>query len=299
MNTSQPGDPPLTAVRTFEAVARLGSANAAAIELAVTPSAVSHQLKLLEDFLQQALTQRQGRGLSLTDAGREYFRAVRTAFTALRGATEQLREGQGSTEVKLSVIPLFASGWLYAHLPEFLDLNADIDLNLSYANHRNYLSDSAALSVRFGSGQWKNYAVNRLFAGHCAAYCSPRFLERYPECQASAINVANFPLVHDENRAGWNQWLTELNVPAQLRGGLLVEDGNLACAAAQDGLGIALLRPPLVERYVREGRLLRLFDQELYDGRDYYLCHRADQPLSAGELRVRDWIIARAGGTQR
>lgn len=292
MNTLDPQDPPLTAVRTFEAVARLGSASAAALELGVSPSAVSHQLKLLDEFLQLQLTQRQGRGLILTTAGREYFRAVRTAFMALRGATEQLREGHGSTQVKLSTIPLFASGWLYPHLQAFLDQNADIDLDISYANHRNYFSDASALSVRFGRGQWKGYAVDRIVSGRCASYCSPAFLRRYPQCQASATNVVNFPLIHDEDRSGWNQWLADQHLPVSLRGGLLVEDGHLACGAACDGLGIALLRPPLVERAVQEGRLVRLFDREVYDGRDYYLCHRVDQPLSDGETRLRDWIVA-------
>ncbi len=285
-------DPPLTAVRAFEAVARLGSASAAAAELAVSPSAISHQLKLLEDFVQLQLTQRQGRGLTLTEAGREYFRAVRTAFTVLRGATGQLREGHGSTQVQLSVIPLFASGWLFGHLQAFLDLHPDIDLDVSYANHRNYFSDSAALSVRFGTGLWKDYEVTRIFSGACASYCSPAFLERHPECRASATKLVNFPLIHDQDRSAWNQWMAALNAPAQLRGGLLVEDGNLATMAALDGLGIALLRPPLVERHVREGRLVRLFEHEVHDDRAYYLCFRSDQPLSDAELRLRDWIVA-------
>ena len=290
----EPTDPPLTAVRTFEAVARLGSASAAAAELQVSPSAVSHQIKLLEDFLRLQLTQRRGRSLSLTDAGREYFRAVRTAFTALRGATEQLREGHGSTEVRLSVIPLFASGWLYPRLQQFLDLHADIDLNISYANHRNYFSDAAALSVRFGSGQWRDYAATRIVSGRCASFCSPAFVQRHPDCGATAANVVNFSLIHDEERSGWKQWLADQQMPIQPRGGLLVEDGHLAAAAALDGLGIALLRPPLVHRHVREGRLVRLFEHEVHDGRDYYLCHRADQPLNDGEMRLRDWIIASA-----
>lgn len=85
-------DPPLRAVRAFEAIARLGSVTLAAQELAISPSAVSHQLKVLEGYLQIPLTERQGRRLTLSQQGREYYRSIRAAFNVLRQATEHLVE---------------------------------------------------------------------------------------------------------------------------------------------------------------------------------------------------------------
>ena len=102
-----PKDPPLRAVRAFEAVARLGGIGAAAKELAISPSAVSHQLKTLEAFLEMPLTERQGRTLILRDEGREYYRSIRAAFNVLRQATEQVRERSASRQVTISLIPLF------------------------------------------------------------------------------------------------------------------------------------------------------------------------------------------------
>ncbi|WP_420134349.1 LysR substrate-binding domain-containing protein [Rhodopseudomonas sp.] len=286
-------EPPLTSVRAFEAVARLGGATAAARELGVSPSAISHQLALLDDFMRQPLTRRQGRGLVLTDAGREYFRSVRTAFAVLRGATDQMREGSRSTEVRLGVIPLFARAWLFRNMQDFLDHNPDIDLNISYTHHRNYVSDSADLSVRFGEGRWKGYESHRILSGAIAPFCSPAFLARNRDAGADPKSLRDYALIHDQDRGGWQQWWDLHGVEGEPSSGLLVEDGNLALQAALDGLGIALLRPSLVDVFVDEGRLSRLFDDQLEDGRDYYLCHLVQQPLSEAEGRLVTWIVDR------
>ncbi|UYO56182.1 LysR substrate-binding domain-containing protein [Rhodopseudomonas palustris] len=287
------GEPPLTSVRAFEAVARLGGATAAARELGVSPSAVSHQLAVLDDFMGQPLTRRQGRGLVLTDAGREYFRSVRAAFAVLRGATDQLREGSRSTKVRLGVIPLFARAWLFRHIQEFLDRNPDIDLSISYTHHRNYVSDSADLSVRFGEGSWKGYKAHRILSGAIAPYCSRAFLARHREAATDPKLLQNYALIHDQDFGGWQQWWDLHHIDGEPGTGLLVEDGNLALQAALDGLGIALLRPSLVDAFVDEGGLSRLFDHQIEDGRDYYLCHLVEQPLSEAEGRLVSWIIDR------
>ncbi|WP_051528881.1 helix-turn-helix domain-containing protein [Microvirgula aerodenitrificans] len=172
-------DPPLRALRTFEAFARLDTVTAAARELGITASAVSHQLRLLEEFLQTPLTERQGRKLVLTEAGGEYYRAIRSAFTLLRGATGQVLDSASTRQITLSVIPLFGLGWLVPRLPSFLAAHPGLDLNILYAHHRNYLSDAADLSVRFGSGQWRGYRSTRLLPGAAVPVCSREFLDRH------------------------------------------------------------------------------------------------------------------------
>lgn len=287
-------EPPLTAIRAFEAVARLGGATLAARELGVSPSAVSHQLALLDQFMQQPLTRREGRGLSLTDAGREYFRSVRAAFAVLRGATDQLREGTQSAQVQLGVIPLFARVWLFRNIQEFLDQNPDVDLTVSYVHHRNYVSDSADLSVRFGDGRWKGYQAHRILSGAVAPFCSAGFAEQHSASLRRSAILQDHLLVHDQDRDGWRQWFEAYDAGTAPAAGILVEDGNLALQAVLDGLGIALLRPSLVEVLVDQGQLVRLSAQELDDGRDYYLCHLSQQPLSDAEDRLLRWIVKRA-----
>lgn len=154
-------DPPLRAVRAFEAIARLGSVTQAARELAISPSAVSHQLKLLEGYLQIALTERHGRRLALSQQGREYYRSIRAAFNVLRQATEHLVEQEQTRQVTISLIPLFGMGWFIPRLPMFMRANPHTEINVVYANHRNYLSDASDMSIRFGNGNWAGYQIGR------------------------------------------------------------------------------------------------------------------------------------------
>jgi LysR family glycine cleavage system transcriptional activator len=288
------GDPPLRAVRAFEATARLGTMAAASAELGISPSAVSHQLALLEDFVQLPLTERRGRGLQLTDAGREYYRSVRSAFAVLRDATGQLRERTLPIEVKLSVIPLFGTGWLIPHLPEFLRTHPEMNVHVTYANHRNYFSDAADLSIRFGTGDWNGYASIKVAPGTVTPICSAAYAEKHGPFTDPADLLVQ-PLIHDQDRAGWVQWfqLCGLRLPPSRAGGTLFEDGLLARSAALAGLGVALLRTSMIARELASGQLVRPFDRELDDGHHYYLCHRLDVELSEQELKLREWIRVR------
>ncbi|QEI07044.1 LysR family transcriptional regulator [Pigmentiphaga aceris] len=287
-------DPPLRAVRTFEAFARLGTAAAAARELAITPSAVSHQLSLLESHVHTPLTVRSGRNLALTAEGREYYRSIRSAFSVLRAATAQVRDRHAARQVTISVIPLFAMGWLIPHLHEFLSESADLDVNMLYANHRSYPSDAADLSVRFGDGQWQGYRSTRVMSGAMVAVASREYLTRRGPI-TSANDLLQETLLHDEDRATWGDWFARAgvrNVSAALPG-LLLEDGQLTLSATLAGLGCSLMREPLITRELREGALVKLFDATLDDGRDYYLCHRADVELTAGALALKQWLLTR------
>lgn len=283
-------DPPLRAVRTFEAFARHGGVNAAARELDVSPSAISHQLRLLEDFLGQPLTARQGRNLILTDEGREYYRAIRSAFAVLRSATEHVREQSATRQVTISLIPMFGINLFIPRLGEFLHENPALDVNLTYANHRSYPSDAADISIRFGTGHWPGYHSEPLISGDVTAWCSPALLARVGGI-ATPQALIDLPLLHDEERGTWGQWLHSAGVrhPGALQG-LLFEDGQLAMTAAVNGLGCALLREPLIAPLRDRGELVKLFDHALNDGRAYYLCRRADGELSREGLNLYSWL---------
>ncbi|MFY1662831.1 LysR substrate-binding domain-containing protein [Pseudomonas sp. Pseu.R1] len=290
-NTEQlDNDPPLRAVRTFEAFARHGGVNAAARELDISASAISHQLRLLEEFLQQPLTFRQGRNLILTEEGREYYRAIRSAFAVLRSATDHVREKSAMRQVTISLIPLFGINLFIPRLPTFLSENPGLDINVTYANHRSYPSDAADISIRFGTGHWPGYHSEPLISGAMAAFCSRAFLQRHGPIEAPDA-LADLPLLHDEERGTWAQWFQAQGVrhPAALNG-LLFEDGQLALTATLTGLGCALLREPLVAPYLASGELVKLFDATVDDGRGYYLCRRADSELSREGLNLYGWI---------
>jgi DNA-binding transcriptional LysR family regulator len=283
-------DPPLRAVRTFEAFARHGGVNTAARELDVSASAISHQLRVLEEFLGQSLTSRQGRNLVLTDEGREYYRAIRSAFAVLRSATEHVREKSATRQITISLIPMFGINLFIPRLGEFLGENLGVDVNVTYANHRSYPSDAADISIRFGTGHWPGYHSEPLMSGEVTAWCSPAFVAYHGVIEAPDALI-DLPLLHDEERGTWAQWLQNVGVkhPAALQG-LLFEDGQLALTAALNGLGCALLREPLIAPLRDRGELVKLFDHALDDGRAYYLCRRADGELSREGLNLYTWL---------
>lgn len=283
-------DPPLRAVRTFEAFCRHGGVTAAARELAVSPSAVSHQLRLLDDFVGQPLTQRQGRNLVLTEQGREYYRAIRSAFAVLRSATEDVRERIAARRVTISLIPMFGINLFIPRLAEYLAQHPGVEVNVTYANHRSYPSDAADLSIRFGTGQWPGYTSELLVSGAVTPWCSPAFIERHGALDRPE-DLLEVPLLHDEERGTWPQWLQNAGVrQSNSHSGLLFEDGQLALSAVLAGLGCALLREPLVKPLQERGELVRLSAIALDDTRAYYLCRRSDGELSHESLSLYGWI---------
>lgn len=283
-------DPPLRALRTFEAFARHGGVVGAARELNVSASAVSHQLRLLEEFLELPLTSRHGRNLVLTEQGRDYYRSIRSAFAVLRSATGQLREKSVARQITISLIPLFGMEFFLPRLQEFVREQPGLDINVMYANHRSYPSDAADISIRFGTGQWSGYRCEKLLSGAMAPYCSHAFLAAHGRLE-SPDQLADASLLHDEERSSWMQWFELAQVRRHHRSqGLLLEDGLLTLSATLAGMGCALLRSSLVEHHVRSGELIRLSEILLDDGRDYYLCSRLGTELSAESLNLYAWI---------
>ncbi len=289
-------DPPLRAVRAFEAIARLGSVTLAAQELAISPSAVSHQLRVLEGYLQMPLTERQGRKLVLSQNGRDYYRSIRAAFNVLRQATEHLAEQAQTRQVTISLIPLFGMGWFIPRLPTFMRANPQTEINVVYANHRNYLSDASDMSIRFGNGQWTGYQSEKLISGQMVPVCSRAFLRIHGHIDTPE-QLLQMPLLHDEERATWQMWFTQQGVkrPAR-RSGPMFEDGLLTLAGVQAGLGCALMREPLIAPYLESGELVKIFDAPIDDGRDYYLCVRQDSDMTQDGKLLQSWLRRAAGG---
>ena len=283
-------DPPLRAVRAFEAIARLGSITLAAQELDISPSAVSHQLRMLEDFLQLPLTERQGRGLILSVQGREYYHSIRTAFNVLRQATEHLVQQVQTRQVTISLIPLFGMGWFIPRLPAFMRANPQIEINVIYANHRNYLSDASDMSIRFGSGQWAGYHTEPLISGKMVPVVSREFLRLHGHIDTPE-QLLQMPLLHDEERTSWSQWFLQQGVRRPIRrSGPMFEDGLLTLAAVQAGLGCALMREPLIAPYLESGELVKLWDLPLEDGRDYHLCLRQNSEMTQDGKLLYNWL---------
>ncbi|NEU98335.1 LysR substrate-binding domain-containing protein [Bradyrhizobium uaiense] len=294
MNLTQPASHriPFAPLRCFESFARLGNLAAAALELGISPSAVSHQLTALEDHLGVALTIRRGRALVLSADGRNYFEAVSPAFATLQNATAQMKQRELAQPMIVSALPLIATAWLLPRLKAFLARNPDIEIQLQYARYRNYASDAADLSLRFGRGEWIGYDSELLLDGGVVPVCNPAIVRQYGPF-AEPRDLLRAPLVHDGLSDGWLRWFAAQGVyPSIPLKGMICEDGLLAGSAASSGMGVALLRPLLIEPQLRAGELVVVSDHKQTDERNYYLCVRNDTEPAPEVRRLKAWLKA-------
>ncbi len=271
--------PPLNALRAFEIAARHLSFKLAAEELSVTPTAISHQIRGLEEDLGVPLFRRLTRALELTPEGEAMLPKLREAMAAITASVEAVRALRPVSRLSVVAPPSFASRWLVPRLHRFSRLHPGIELHLASATKAIDASDAGGLGVdppqrgdgaqlwiRFGSGRYPGYRADWLFEPEYTAVCSPALLRaKLPLRQPSDLQRHN--LIYDDTvpdsreRPTWVQWLEAAGVPAvRPEAGLHFSDSGLAIAAALDGLGVALLSKPLVAAEVAAGRLVVPFD---------------------------------------
>ncbi|GGF51554.1 LysR family transcriptional regulator [Aliidongia dinghuensis] len=284
--------PPLNALVAFEIVARSGSVRRAAEELAVTPGAVSRQLRLLEDHFGVALFVRQGRGLTLTPIGTTYFERVTSHFDGLRRASALLHSSSGRAVLRVRSYTTFATRWLIPRLSQFQLAHPEIDVRLTTASEWSDLGDFDA-AIRLGDGAWPEFDVSPLVANVLQPVCSPSLFQRMGIANASRLSKQNIFLVR-ARPDDWSLWCESAGVEfASLTRRKELESSALAYLAAIEGRGVALAQTVLVEDELRTGSLVPAHDHAFDRGRvTYYLVSdqrsRKREPLS----RLRRWLAA-------
>lgn len=289
--------PPLNALRSFEAAARQLSFSKAAEELFVTPAAVSHQIKALEDWLEVDLFKRMNRAVMLTDEGQSYVVGVREALHLLSGATEKLMKQDASGALHVDTMPSFAARWLLPRLSRFRDEHPDIDVRLSASDHlTNFDRNDVDVVVRYGNGNYPGLHVEKLLTEDVLfPVCSPSLLTgkhplRTPE------DLQYHTLLHDDMRIDWDTWLAVAGVKnVDPNKGPSFNDSSMVLTAAMAGQGVALGRSTLAADDLIAGRLVRPFNQQpLKAGHAYYIVcpeERADRPRIAA---FRAWLVKEA-----
>ncbi len=263
--------PPLNALRAFESAARLGSFAGAAKELHVTPAAISHQVKGLEDHLGVALFHRHARGLDLTDAGRLYLPELTQGFEDLARAGERLTDGGLGGRLVISILPSFCAGWLAPRLPGFQARWPDIDLELlSQPGNADFAGGEADMGLRYGTGNYPGLEVTKVLEEEVFPVCAPSLLNGSVPLRTMA-DLTGHTLLHDPAAMPdeiWSQWPTWLDfagveIPggpeAVLEQGYGFTDTTAMIEACLAGLGVGLGRSALVEVHLRNGRLVRPF----------------------------------------
>ncbi|KIN70865.1 Transcriptional regulator, LysR family [Sulfitobacter noctilucae] len=287
--------PSISALLAFEAVARLGSATAAATELSLTQSAISRQLKTLEEQLDVALIARQGRQLTLTTAGQNYVTEVREILGRLAQASVSARTNPTGGTLNLAILPAFGMHWLAPRLRDFAQGHPEVTVNLSTRLRPFAIQDSAFdAAIHFGHEDWPGVRYLPLMPETVVPVCAPDLLMTP---MANAGDMLNLPLLHLETRPkGWTRWLAALGVEADPPTGMVFDQFSTMAQAAIHGLGVALLPTFFADPYLRDGQLALASDQTTQSIGSYYLVWPEARSEGAALLSFRHWLATQAGG---
>jgi LysR family glycine cleavage system transcriptional activator len=280
--------PPLNALRAFEAAARYLSVTKAAEELHVTPAALSHQIKGLEDFLGLKLFHRRARAIALTDAGQLLYPGLHAAFIQVRQAVATLERISNDRVLVISAPPGFTAKWLAPRLYRFLmadpEIDARVSANLSLVNFAKDGVDVAVRNMPVDRATDPDLVVEKLIDIQLLPVCSPKLLKRSGGLKVPE-DLRRFPLIHDESLAPraalptWADWLKAAGVEGvDVSRGLRFNSADHALEATVEGAGILLAHKLLAYDDLRTGRLVAPFDLELSSDRAiHFVCPKAGE----------------------
>jgi LysR family transcriptional regulator, glycine cleavage system transcriptional activator len=287
--------PPLHAFRTFEAAARHGNFTRAAAELHITHGAISHQMKTLERELGVALFRRSGRGVQLTEPGRELAATVRDALDRIERGVDHLR-GRTQRALTVSVLPAFATHWLIPRLAAFNSRHPDIDINVRASPLlSDFTVEDVDLAVRYGGGKWPGVQAIQLAHEDVFPVCSPRFNGgRLP---ATLAELARAKLLHTPLQP-WDEWFAALGVTVtHERRRMTFTETDILLRAAINGLGIALSRRLLAQPELDAGRLVRPVPHSVRADRSYFIVYPDTGEPGPRLVIFRDWLLEQARRT--
>jgi len=282
--------PPLKALPAFESAARLGSFNAAAVELSVSPGAISYQVKQLESSLGVALFHRRTRLVELTVAGRRLHHTVRQLFQSLDDDIAQIRGDSQDTPLTVSVSTYFVTRWLSPRMGKFLNAHPDTTIRLQHSvNNPEFTVDDVDIAIRWGDGNWPNSQSQLLFELPMIAVCAPSLTKGKTGLRQPS-DLRKHTLLHDQpGMTQWSEWLKFAGVePWQPLPGPVIVDPNVRVQSAIDGQGVVLANP-LLQPEIELGHLVEPFDVRL-DSYGYYLMVGRDALSRENVRRFMDWI---------
>lgn len=286
--------PNLNQLKAFEAAARLGSFRDAGDELSVTHSAVSHQIKALEQYFGAPLFHRNARGVQVTEPAQPLFNDIRQALDLLAEATANFKTSDLSGKLTVSIAPSFASRWLLKRLGSFREQYPAIAVEPDIASTMlDFGREQVDLAIRHGSGDWRGLTSEKLFDETLWLVGAPQVAASIEESDGS-LDLTQTVLLTASVRIGeLNMWLAETSSGESDKGQVISYPTQaLALDGAVSGLGVALADYRIVEDEINEGRLEQISDRELQTGRGYYLVWPKGPTIDAKSRVFRDWLLA-------
>lgn len=285
--------PSLNALRAFEAAARHLSFSLAAAELNVTQAAISRHIRELEADIGVKLFHRTGRGVAMTETGKEFAAGIAPAFDLLASACARFDRPRGRQTLVISSEVPFAALWLVPRLGAFTSQHPRIDLEIDPTNRLvDFSKNEAHLGIRYGRGHWRDVDGIKLCACAMSPVCSPALAKSLKI--TSPADLGRATLLQDETKQLWANWLDAAGVAPLVSAKGPTLKGHLAIPAAEAGQGFALADDIMAGDALMKRRLVRPFNLNIPDICDcaYYLVRRARSKETAAERTFREWLLA-------
>lgn len=283
--------PPLQLLPPFEAAARLGSFKLAATELHVTPSAISQQVRALEDWLETPLFVRLTRRIELTGAGHQFFEIATRVMGDYQLQFAQFRARQAKPVLRVSMIPFVAHEMVLPRLQDFQRLHPDIDLRIETSmNLVDFTAEPIDAALRFGAGPWAGLTALPLCATRATLVGAPALLQLHPLREPA--DLQQHTLIHSRrDRDDWQEAAQRLGIP-DIRGknALILDDYFSAMQAAAQGLGLAIAILPITNNWMRDGRLTQVLPFQLPTDQSYQFVCRREQADNPALRTLYHWI---------
>ncbi|MFT3897458.1 MAG: LysR substrate-binding domain-containing protein [Thermomonas sp.] len=289
--------PPLHALQGFVAAARSGNLSRTAESLHLTVSALSHQIRGLEERLGQRLFVRNARGVELTADGRQLYERIAPHFDAIEQALRPFRARRDDV-LTLTLMPSFASSWLVPRLPRFLAAHPQLEINLqSSVAVADFERDTRLdAGLRYGPGQWPGVEAVHLFDDWVTPTASPALIAKLGRPTLQSLD--GYPLLGAPG-GRWSEWFGTFGGHAPKRFVATFDDSETLHRAAVEGLGVALGRLTLTRPLVEAGLLVPLFDARLKAEYAHYLVYPPRSGSHRGLAAFRDWLLGEARDYER
>lgn len=284
--------PPLHALRAFDAAARFGRFRDAAAALGLSESAISHQVRKLEEHLGAALFERSGNAVRLTAGGQAYFDRISPAFTAIREATESIMGPRDRARVSVTLPGTLATFWLIPKLGRLEALHPEISLQLITTQRVCDLRrEHIDLGIRYGPGPWLGVLAERLLDEQAFPVCAPGLLEPGLLDRPDEVLRKARLIVNDTVPMEWQAWAQAHGLtPPDIRRAIVLHASDQTMGAAAEGLGLAMGRRPMVDRWLQEGRLIAPFGSADWSGAAYFLVYPEEIELPVAARKVARWL---------
>ena len=284
----------LPALRAFDAAALHGSFRAAAEVLSVTPTAISHHIRGLEDQLGAKLFYRKGRDVVLTEDGRRLAKATHQAFGILDDAVDSLR-GNARKAVRLMAGPIVTARWLMPRISDLWATHPDIELEVVPSSQPGVQdTQNVDIVVRWARMGDMTGSATKLLELRPVAIASERFISTHGPIEHPS-DLLKLPLLHQKNHWGWLDWFATMEVPVKTPlNGPIFQDSNVLLRGAAEAQGVTIGWLPLIDPDLAEGRVVRLFDEDIAPTHAYFVDVVNRSSMRREVRHVENWLIAQS-----